>query len=378
MNRVTHTNESCHTYKSIDHLRSHTYENIMSHVENPLKKTSRALLNPQPWTQQTTAAHRNTLQHTKTHCNTPQRLYEVPPSPSWVTHITLMNESYHDHSATHYHTLQHAATRCNTAQHTATGYYTRVERGGLEPPPSPWWVTHSTLMNESCHDHSAALFNTLQHAATRCNTLQHTSRAFRGPPAALMRRAQFTCVCDVTRSCVTWLIHICDMTHIYVWHDSFICVTWLIHMCVTRHIHMCEMTHIYVWHDSFICVTWLLDIARTAHLCVWRDSIMCAWYNSTWLVHMCVTWPNHMCDMTHLYVWHDLFMCVTRHIHKCDTTHLYVWRELFMCGHDSPSCLSHVSGVNDSCHIDEWVIHMNESCHTYEWVMSQVWMIHVT
>ena len=29
-------------------------------------------------------------------------------------------------------------------------------------------------------------------------------------------------------SCVTWLIHMCDMTHSYVWHDSFICETWLI------------------------------------------------------------------------------------------------------------------------------------------------------
>jgi len=37
--------------------------------------------------------------------------------------------------------------------------------------------------------------------------------------------------------------HVCDMTHSYVWHDSFICVTWLIHMC--------DMTHSYVWRDPF-------------------------------------------------------------------------------------------------------------------------------
>ena len=42
----------------------------------------------------------------------------------------------------------------------------------------------------------------------------------------------------------------CDMTHSYVWHDSFICVTWLIHLC--------DMTHSYVWHGSFICVAWLI------------------------------------------------------------------------------------------------------------------------
>jgi len=45
-----------------------------------------------------------------------------------------------------------------------------------------------------------------------------------------------------------WLILMCNMTHSYVWHDyvwhdSFMCVTWLIHMC--------DMT---VWHHSFLCV----------------------------------------------------------------------------------------------------------------------------
>jgi len=45
---------------------------------------------------------------------------------------------------------------------------------------------------------------------------------------------------------VRYIIHMCDMTHSYVWHDSFICVTWLIHMC--------DMTHSYVWHASFISV----------------------------------------------------------------------------------------------------------------------------
>jgi len=44
--------------------------------------------------------------------------------------------------------------------------------------------------------------------------------------------------------CVAWLIHMCGMTHPYVWHDSSICVAWLIHMC--------GMTHPYVCHDSLI------------------------------------------------------------------------------------------------------------------------------
>ena len=74
---------------------------------------------------------------------------------------------------------------------------------------------------------------------------------------------------------VTWLIHMCDMTHSYVWHDSFVCVTWLIHMC--------DMTH-----DSFICVTWLVY--------VWHVSFIC------------VPWLIHMCAMTHVYVFTQVLL----------------------------------------------------------------------
>jgi len=79
----------------------------------------------------------------------------------------------------------------------------------------------------------------------------------------------------------------CDMTHSYVWHDSFICVTWLIHMI----------------HDSFVRVTGLIH------------------GNMTGLIHGYMTWLIHMYAMTHSYVtWlihmrHDLF------IH--DMSHLY-------------------------------------------------------
>jgi len=33
----------------------------------------------------------------------------------------------------------------------------------------------------------------------------------------------------VQQPCVTWPIHMCDMTHSYVWHDTFLCVPWFIH-----------------------------------------------------------------------------------------------------------------------------------------------------
>ena len=36
--------------------------------------------------------------------------------------------------------------------------------------------------------------------------------------------------------CGTWRIHMWDMTHSRVRHDSFICVTWFIHVCDMAHL----------------------------------------------------------------------------------------------------------------------------------------------
>ena len=100
------------------------------------------------------------------------------------------------------------------------------------------------------------------------------------------------CVC-------LWLIHICDIIHSYVCvcvcvclcvlQDSFTCVKQSIHTCdiirVTWLVYTCDMTPLYVWHDSFVCVTWII---------------------------ICVTWIIHMCDMTAIYVWRNSFMCMAK------------------------------------------------------------------
>ena len=131
---------------------------------------------------------------------------------------------------------------------------------------------------------------------------------------------------------VTWLIHMCDVTHSCVRRDSFMCVTWLIHVwrdsfiCVTWLIHMCDMTYSYVWHESFICVLWLIHMT---HSNVWHDSFK--WV--TWLIHawhdsfIYVTWLIHMCGMTHSHAWHDSFTCATWLILIYDMTHSYVWHD---------------------------------------------------
>jgi len=126
-----------------------------------------------------------------------------------------------------------------------------------------------------------------------------------------------------------------DMTHSNIWRDPFICVTWHTpqggrhdsFIPVTWLIHMCDMTHSYVWHDSFTCVTWLIHVRDMTQSYVRYDSFIC------------VTWLIHMCDMTHstgrpchcaLHLplrWHDSFICVTWLIHMCDMTHSHVWHD---------------------------------------------------
>jgi len=89
-----------------------------------------------------------------------------------------------------------------------------------------------------------------------------------------------------------------DMTHSYVWHDSFICVTWLIHMF--------NRTHSYVWHDSFICVTWLIHMCDMTPLKL-NLLKMLNMLNMLNLPHLlCGTWLIHMCDMTHSLVRHNM------------------------------------------------------------------------
>jgi len=164
------------------------------------------------------------------------------------------------------------------------------------------------------------------------------------------------------RICVTCLAHMCDMTHSYVWHDSFICVTWLIHMC--------DMTHLYVWHDSLICVTWHVHVCDTTHSYAWHASFIF------------VAWPIHIYDMIHSYVRRDSCMYVTWLIHTNDMTHPYTWHDSFKCVTwltpqlvvvpNQPIYVTwlidiyiNVTRMNEACRGDEPMFtHVNESCHT--------------
>jgi len=140
--------------------------------------------------------------------------------------------------------------------------------------------------------------------------------------------------------CDIWLIHMRDSTGVEfdvsdtcLIHTCFICVTWLVRMCDTTHMCMiwlhgsvdwCNersiryMTHSYVWHDSFKCVTLLIYMCDMTQSCVSHD--MCHGTHTSLMVSSdpLDTWLIYMCYITHSYVWHDSFICVKWLIHMCD------------------------------------------------------------
>ena len=144
-------------------------------------------------------------------------------------------------------------------------------------------------------------------------------------PAALFLKPPSLCRTACTRPwCImSLLVSLCDMTHSYMCHDSFICVTWLIYMC--------DMTYSFVWHDwfrIFMYKTWLFPYSY-----VWHDASRIHMWDMTHSAFTCVhdLFLIHMCDMTHSFVWHDSCICVTWFICICHMTHSYVWHDSFIC-----------------------------------------------
>jgi len=145
---------------------------------------------------------------------------------------------------------------------------------------------------------------------------------------------------------VTWLIH----THWCMRHDSFI--HSLIYLtCLTD---VCDVTHLYIWHDSWMYVTWLIYIYDMTHGCMWRDSF----------IYM--TWLLDVCDVTHLYIWHDALMHVRRLIHMCHLTHGCMWHVSF----------THMTWLLDECDMTHPYTY-DVTTHSYKiwcmWDKSFIW-----
>jgi len=163
-----------------------------------------------------------------------------------------------------------------------------------------------------------------------------------------------------------WLIHICDMTHWYVQHDSLICAPWLIDIC--------NMTHWYVRHDSLIRATWLIDRQH--------DSFICA------------TRRVHMCDMTHSHVRHDSVIPNQCPLPSCyhppfQVHNIHIYIHTYIKCDDiliTHSCLINNSGLHTTIHL--FFKYMFTCIHTkictfiltdiYTSVTTYTWLIHAS
>jgi len=203
----------------------------------------------------------------------------------WLSHVARMNESCHK-----YERVMSRMSRSKWWGRSADAWMSHVTHMNTSCHTYEWvishmWMSHVTHMNESCHAWAGVNDGVDQQALELQFVREHAKEASK--------------VC---------FIRMCDTTHWYVWHDSFICVTWLIS-----------------WHDSFMCVD-------MTHVCLCTNALMmplrcipCVYV--TCLIHVvrydafiCVTWLIHMCDRSHWYVGHDSFMCVAWLIHMCDST----------------------------------------------------------
>ena len=145
-------------------------------------------------------------------------------------------------------------------------------------------------------------------------------------------------------------LHMCDMAHLSISHASFTCGTWRVPVwhdsfAEWQESFVCLISlSEYVRHDAFICVTWLISMCDMTHLYVTREVPLRQRLHVASRCYSCIDMTLlHTCNMTHPYVRHASFICATWHIHMCDMTHLYVRHDSSICdtrGASSPAVTS--------------------------------------
>jgi len=221
--------------------------------------------------------------------------------------------------------------------------------------------------------------------------------------------------------CVTLLIHMCDMTHSYVWHDSFICVTWtyesrlaLDYVCGASFVRVRVHVRVHVCVPVLVPVPVPVPVSACACACVCAcaSRLLNMLHSGNLLCCIHHMWKSHVSHVNASYHIHEWVSCVTNINEACHTyewvlSHVtHIWMSFESC-HTYKWVLSHVTHVNEfwvMAHTSVYPLHnesrhtqlfqkricvwhdfarrqpthMNESCHTYEWVLSHMWMSHVT
>jgi len=165
------------------------------------------------------------------------------------------------------------------------------------------------------------------------------------------------------------------MTHFCLWHDSYLRATWLIPICDMTHVTHVQveaLCRVSMCNDSFLCVTWLISASDMTHFYVWHDFFFhaCSGGGSMWSVRVklraksrCIwqRWVTSQTWMSHV---------TYTHLSRIGIRHTYEWVMLHRL--QFKLYLAKVSHVT----------HMNESYHTHECVTyrnkSHIWMSHTT
>jgi len=197
--------------------------------------------------------------------------------------------------------------------------------------------------------------------------------------------------CDVTRSNMTW--------HIHMWRDSFTCdktwtcVTWLAHIwydflhavVVVQCVAVCCSVCVHMWYDSFIWdtsrayVIWLPACSCRGAVCcsVLQCVAVCCsvcvhvWYDSLHTPNVVAACAGHMSVNSVISVLSLICMCVMSkyvcHIYICVSC-------LYMCVMSIYVCLIYIR-VSCLIHASSCLIHRDFTsswctislCHSYMW-----------
>jgi len=163
------------------------------------------------------------------------------------------------------------------------------------------WMSHVTHMDESCH-----ICLILERGMWAVSEAIMTHLCVWHDPSICVTWPIYKCdmthlyVWHDPSICVTWPHHTCDMAHSCVRHRAachiYILVishTWMGHVNASCHIYMWVISH--TWHGPFMCVPSRMHVCDMTHICMWHDAFMHVPYES----FICVIWLIHMCDMTH-------------------------------------------------------------------------------
>ena len=170
------------------------------------------------------------------------------------------------------------------------------------------------------------------------------------------------------------------MAFSYVWHDSFICVTWLVHMCDMTHSYVTwRIQHvtwrIHMWHGLLTSkitpsrVTFLILSEQKVSMCVCGCVGMCVQGYSE-VMSMCICACVYVCVCVCVCVCvreREMLMCVyvyaahtcggqlMSHMHTCHVTHVHESR--YRMGSSAV-----ISRTRTHAHI---LIHVRTRTHTH-------------